>query len=115
MSYVPVLEGVNVQVGLIAFGTAAPLTYHWQEYGDVPLETLEVNCFDWPASIVTEVGEILTESAVLTVTLAMLDFAFLLVLSVTFRYTVHEPEDVGVKIQVGFVAPGIEALLRYHW
>lgn len=50
-------------------------------------------------------GEIEIESVGLTVIDAMFDFTLVLVLSVTFRYTVYEPDEVGVNVHVGLVAP----------
>ena len=53
-------------------------------YGEVPPETLEVNCCDWPRSIVTERGDMVTENALLTATVAVFDVAANPTLSVTF-------------------------------
>jgi hypothetical protein len=52
--------------------------------GEVPPDVLDVNVCDWPTSKVTEAGEILTESAALTVTGTVLEDATRLAASLTF-------------------------------
>jgi hypothetical protein len=49
---------VNVHEEDVAPETGASLRYHWYVYGDVPPVTLELNCLDWPTSIMREEGEI---------------------------------------------------------
>ncbi len=80
----------------------------------MPPETVESNVCDCPTSNVAEVGVIEIESVGLTVTDAMFDFTLVVVLSVTLRYTVYEPEEVGVNVQVGLVAPETAAPFKYH-
>jgi hypothetical protein len=64
--------------------------------------------------MVTGVGEIVTESAAFTVTVAVLDVTVTPTESVTFTLIVSEPADEGEKVQEAPVAPDCATPLRYH-
>jgi hypothetical protein len=67
--------------------------------------------------MVAEVGEMITEGAELTITLAVFDGAVTGVeaQSVTLTQTVCKPASGGEQIQEDEVAPGTAELSRYHW
>jgi len=81
--YVPLVVGVKVHVELVAPDTEAPFRYHWYVIGVVPPLMVAVKVCDWPTSNVTEVGSIVTVSALLTVIPAVFDVACTPALSVT--------------------------------
>jgi hypothetical protein len=64
--------------------------------------------------MVTEVGEIMTESTAFTVTGTVLDVATALTVSVTVRLTVWEPAEEGVYVHEEPVAPDTGLPSRYH-
>jgi hypothetical protein len=64
--------------------------------------------------MVTDVGEIATESAAFTVTVAVLDVAVTPTESVTFTQMELEPTDEGEKVHFALVAPDTATPLRYH-
>jgi hypothetical protein len=67
--------------------------------------------------MVAEVGEMITESSELTITLAVLDCAVMGVEaeSVTLTQTMCEPDSNEEQIQDDEVAPDTVELSRYHW
>jgi hypothetical protein len=62
----------------------------------------------------TEAGEMLTESALFTVTDAVFDVACTATLSVTFRQTVYGPAEDGVNVHAELVAPETALPSKYH-
>ena len=47
--------------------------YHWYVIGVVPPLMVAVKVCDWPTSMVTDAGDIVTEGAAFTVAVAVLD------------------------------------------